>query len=55
MGIIYEKSSAMAVSAKMAFAAIGLARSKRPGKMLRIVVNQMAGRGVSVDLLIVPK
>jgi hypothetical protein len=38
----------MAVSAKMAVAAIGLARSRRPGMMLTIVVNQMAFIGVWV-------
>ena len=48
IGIMYEKSKAIAVSAKMALAAIGLARSSRPGKMLRMVVNQIARSGVVV-------
>jgi len=48
IGIIYDKSSAIAVSAKIAFAAIGLARSSRPGIILITVENQIARRGVCV-------
>lgn len=51
MGIIYDKSSAIAVSAKIALAAMGLARSSRPGRIAKIVVNQMARIGVVVNLL----
>ena len=48
MGMMYEKSRAMAVSAKIALAAMGLARSNRPGRILRMVVNQIARSGVVV-------
>ena len=48
MGIIYDKSSAIAVRANMACAAIGLARSRRPGIIEISVENQMARRGVWV-------
>jgi hypothetical protein len=50
IGIIYEKPSAIAVSAKMACAAMGLARSRRPGTILMRVENQIARRGVCVKL-----
>lgn len=43
---MYDKSKAIAVSAKMAWAATGLARSSKPGRMLRKVVNQTARSGV---------
>lgn len=46
--MIYEMSSAMAVSEKMAFAATGEAKSSRPGRMLSMVVSQMARSGVLV-------
>jgi len=36
----------MAVKEKMAAAAIGLARSSKPGRILMKVVNQIARRGV---------
>jgi len=36
----------MAVAEKIAFAAMGLAKSRRPGRILKSVVAQMAGRGV---------
>lgn len=45
----------MAVSEKMALAAMGLARSRRPGKILTRVVRQIARRGVCVDLEFFPK
>lgn len=48
-------SNAMAVSEKIALAATGLAKSRRPGKMLRMVVNQTAGKGVCVFFVIRPK
>ena len=50
IGMMYEMSRAMAVSEKIAFTATGEARPNKPGKMLKIVVNQMARRGVCVDL-----
>ena len=37
MGIMYEMSSAIAVSENMAFAATGEAKSSKPGRMLRKV------------------
>ena len=55
IGIMYDKSKAMAVSEKMAFTAIGLARSRRPGMILIRVVNQIARRGVIVHELTCPK
>jgi len=39
----------MAVSAKMAFAATGDARSSKPGRIEKRVVNQIARRGVLVE------
>jgi hypothetical protein len=39
----------MAVRAKMAFAAIGEARSSKPGRIDSMVVNQIARRGVLVE------
>ena len=39
----------------MAFAAMGLARSSRPGKIEHTVVNQIARRGVVVNELTCPK
>lgn len=53
--MIYERSSAIAVRAKIALAAMGLARSRRPGRMEQIVVNQIARRGVVVNRLTCPK
>ena len=53
--MIYDKSSAIAVSAKIALAATGLARSRRPGSMPMRVVNQMARSGVVVMRLTWPK
>ena len=55
MGIMYEISSATAVSENMAFAATGEAKSSKPGRMLRRVVREMARRGVWVDLETWPK
>lgn len=49
IGIIYEISNAIAVNENIAFAATGLAKSSRPGKMLKSVVAQMAFMGVRVD------
>ena len=51
MGIIYDKSRAMAVREKMALTAMGLARSRRPGMIPMSVVNQIARRGVMVHEL----
>ena len=50
MGTIYERSSAIAVSENMAFAATGEAKSSKPGRMLKRVASQMARRGVWVHL-----
>ena len=50
MGTIYERSSAIAVSENIAFAATGEAKSSKPGRMLKRVVSQMARRGVWVHL-----
>lgn len=55
IGMIYDKSSAIAVNEKIAFAATGLARSRSPGRMLMIVVNQIARKGVCVHRLTFPK
>lgn len=55
MGIIYDMSRAMAVSEKMALAATGLAKSSKPGRMLKRVVAQIACIGVWVSLLTRPK
>ena len=46
MGIIYEMSSAIAVSEKIAFAATGEAKSSKPGRILKMVVSQITRRGV---------
>jgi hypothetical protein len=51
----YERSSAMAVSAKMAVAAIGEARSSRPGMMDTKVQSQTERRGVDVYFEVWPK
>ena len=40
---------------KTALAAIGLARSRRPGRTLTKVVNQMACKGVRVFFEFLPK
>lgn len=48
--MIYDRSKAIAVNAKIAFAAIGLARSNKPGIILIKVVNQIAISGVWVQL-----
>jgi len=45
----------MAVSENIAVAATGEAKFKRPGRMLKSVVNQMARRGVCVHLEMYPK
>ena len=45
---MYDKSNVIAVIANIAFAAIGLARSSRPGRMLNSAVNQIARIGVLV-------
>lgn len=45
----------MAVREKIAFAAIGLARSSRPGSILAKVESQTARSGVFVLLLFLPK
>jgi hypothetical protein len=48
-------SSAIAVNANTASLAIGLRRSRRPGKTLTTVVSQMAPSGVRVLLDTCPK
>ena len=48
IGTMYDKSNAIAVIANIAFAAIGLARSSRPGRTLNNAVNQIARIGVLV-------
>lgn len=53
--MMYERSSAIAVMAKIAFTAIPLARSSRPGRMPMIVTNQIARKGVCVHELMWPK
>lgn len=55
IGTMYDKSNAIAVIAKIAFAATGLARSSRPGSTLNSVVNQIARIGVFVVLFTRPK
>jgi len=45
----------MAVREKIAFAATGLAKSSRPGRMLNSVVAHMARIGVLVQLFMCPK
>ncbi|PSR79929.1 hypothetical protein PHLCEN_2v6830 [Hermanssonia centrifuga] len=45
----------MAVIAKIALAATGLARSSKPGRILNRVVNQIARMGVLVRVLTWPK
>ena len=55
MGIMYEISSAIAVSENTAFAATGEAKSSKPGRMLIKVVSQMARSGVWVHLETWPK
>lgn len=55
IGMMYDKSSAIAVSAKIALAATGLARSRRPGRIENTVVNQIARSGVVVNRLTCPK
>jgi len=45
----------MAVSEKIAFAAIGLARSRRPGRIPMQVESHTARKGVPVVLLFLPK
>lgn len=54
IGMIYEISSAIAVNEKIAFAATGLAKSSKPGSTLKIVVAQIARRGVCVLVLTRP-
>ena len=48
IGMIYDRSRAMAVREKIAFAATGLAKSKRPGRIPMRVVTQTAQMGVPV-------
>ena len=48
--MMYEMSRAMAVSEKITLTATGEAKSSKPGRMLKIVVNQTARMGVCVDL-----
>ena len=48
-------SSAIAVKLNIAFAATGDAKSRKPGRILKIVVAQIAGRGVWVYELTRPK
>lgn len=45
----------MAVRENMALAAMGLARSRRPGRTLTKVVNQIARKGVRVFFEFLPK
>ena len=47
--MIYDESRAMAQSAKIAWAAMGLARSNNPGRTLKKVVNHTARSGVFVQ------
>jgi hypothetical protein len=49
IGMMYDESSAIAQSEKIAFAAIGLARSSRPGSTLRNVHAHTARSGVRVS------
>lgn len=55
IGIAYEISNAIAVSEKMALAAVGLAKSSKPGRMLKRVVPQIAFMGVLVFGYMRPK
>ena len=55
IGMTYDKSSAMAVIAKIALSATGLARSSRPGRMPITTTSQMARRGVWVQEEMWPK
>ena len=55
IGMIYDMSKAIAVRLKIAFAATGDAKSKKPGRILKIVVAQMAYKGVCVYELTRPK
>jgi hypothetical protein len=50
MGMMYDPSRAMAVNEKIAFAAVGLAKSNNTGGMETSVTAQMARRGVNVHL-----
>jgi hypothetical protein len=45
----------MAVKEKTALAAMGEAKSRRPGRMETMVVSQTARKGVWVLLLVFPK
>jgi hypothetical protein len=53
--MIYEISNAIAVSENIAFAATGLAKSSKPGRMLNSVVPQIAFIGVRVEGWMRPK
>ena len=55
MGTMYDRSYAMAVIAKIAFTAIGLARSSSAGRMLARVRPQIARIGVFVHGFTRPK
>lgn len=55
IGMMYDESNAMAQSAKIACAAIGLARSSNPGRILEKVVNHTARSGVFVQGVTCPK
>ena len=48
--MMYEMSRAMAVSENIAFAATGEANPNKPGRILKIVVPQIARSGVCVHL-----
>ena len=48
---MYDKSNVIAVIANIALDAMGLARSSKPGRMLKSAVNQIARSGVWVCLL----
>ena len=55
IGMMYEKSSAIAVMAKIAFTAIALARSSSPGRIDTAVTSPIARSGVCVAGLMCPK
>lgn len=53
--MMYERSRAIAQREKMALAAMGLARSSRPGRMLTNVVSHTPRSGVLVEAATCPK
>jgi hypothetical protein len=55
MGMMNEMSRTTAVNEKIAFAATGEAKSRKPGRILKMVVSQMARSGVWVHLETWPK